>query len=333
MPTYKYPAFAPAAGFAMTIVAGRIASAFAPGHVTGAFRPMSHARDPRGRGSVGAGLVLELGVRATATFHPGGPRRLRVSSELDEPLTISYEVAHRLLGDRRGRLHVTLSHQLPVGQGFGTSAAGAVATALAVAQVLGRPRRRAIEVAHLADLFGGGGLGGVAAILGGGLEVRLRPGIPPFGEITHRTFGGTIWVGVVGGPIPSPQVLGDARVLARIDAAARACLPEDRDLRPSTFFALSERFTDRTRIASPRLRDVLRGLRRRGAWAFQAMFGQSFVARPRSVASAREIAGWLVRSEARAVEIGSSRQGARVLRSPYRARPPPGGTTVPGARA
>ena len=268
---------------------------------------------------MGAGLVLELGVRALATFRPGGPRRLRVVSELDDPLAISHEVARRLLADRRGRLDVTLSHQLPVGQGFGTSAAGAVATALAVAEVLGRPRPHAIEVAHLADLFGGGGLGGVAAILGGGLEVRHRPGIPPFGEITHRPFGGTIWVGIVAGPIPSPHILGDPRVLARIDAAARACLSHDRDLRPSTFFALSERFTDRVRLASPRLEEVIRGLRRRGAWAFQAMFGQSFVARPRSAASAREIAGWLGRSGVRAVEIGAPRHGARLLRSRDRA--------------
>lgn len=276
---------------------------------------MPFARDPRGRGSVGAGLVLELGVHATATFRPGAPRRLRVVSELGVPLSISAEVARRLLGDRKGRLEVVLSHQLPIGQGFGTSAAGAVATAIAVAEVLGRPRRHAIEVAHLADLFGGGGLGGVAAILGGGLEVRRRPGIPPFGEVVHETFPGTVWIGVVGGPIPSPQVLGDPPLLARIDAAARALLPDGRDVRPSTFFAIGERFTDRVQLAAPRLRDVLRGLRRRGARAFQAMFGQSFVARSRSGASAREIGSWLGRAGVRAVEISASPYGARLVPS------------------
>ena len=302
----------------MTIVAERTASAFAPGHVTGAFRPMPHPRDPRARGSVGAGLVLELGVAARATFRPGGPRRLTVTSELDDPLLISHEVARRLLGERPGRLQVTLSHQLPVGQGFGTSAAGAAAVALAVAKVLDRPRPRALEVAHLADLFGGGGLGGVAAILGGGLEVRHRPGIPPFGEIVHRPFGGTIWVGIVGGPIPSSRVLGDPRVLRRIDRAARDLLPEGRGLSPAAFFALSERFTDRVRLTSPRLHDVLRGLRRRGAWAFQAMFGRSFAAVPRSTASARAIADWLGHAGIRAVELRASRRGARVVRAPGR---------------
>lgn len=264
---------------------------------------------------MGAGLVLELGVRATARFRPGGARRLRVTSELRDPLTISHDVACRLLGDRKGYLHVALSHQLPVGQGFGTSAAGALATALAMATVLDLPRRRAVEVAHLADLFGGGGLGGVAAILGGGLEVRHRPGIPPLGQISHRPFPGTVWVGIVGGPMPSSHVLGDPRRLGRIDAAARALLAEHRELTPPELFALGERFTDRVRLASPRLRGVLRGLRRRGAWAFQAMFGESFAALPRSAAASRAVAEWLGRSGVRAVELGASAGGSRVLPS------------------
>ena len=298
----------------MTLVAPRIASAFAPGHVTGLFLPRAHERDPRARGSLGAGIVLELGVRSTATYRPGARRRLRVESELDDPLTISNEVARRLFAGRPGDLFVRLSHQLPVGQGFGTSASGAVATALAVAGVLAIPRRRAIEVAHLADLYGGGGLGGVAAILGGGLEVRRRPGVPPFGIVTHEPLPGTIWVGIVGGPIPSPRILRDARTLARIDSAARASMPSlsgRRRVGVETFFASSERFTDRVRLASPRLRGILRGLRRRGAPAFQAMFGESFVARPGSARSARDIAEWLGREGVRAVEVRSAEGGAR----------------------
>ena len=281
---------------------------------------MPYARDPRARGSVGVGLVLELGVHATATYRPNGPRRLRVTSELDDALPISHEVARRLLRDRRGHLEVVLSHQLPVGQGFGTSAAGAAATALAVAKVLGRPRPHALEVAHLADLFGGGGLGGVAAILGGGLEVRRRPGIPPFGEIAHRPYRDTIWVGIVGGPIPSAQVLRDPRVLRRIERAARELPTEDPDLSPEEFFALSERFTDRVRLSSPRLQDVLRAVRRRGAWAFQAMFGRTLVAAPRSAASVRAISDWLGREGIRAVELGASSQGARLLAGTGRSR-------------
>ena len=310
MPTYNYPVIAVARGPAMRTDSTRTAVAFAPGHVTGLFAPRIDHRDPRGRGSVGAGLVLELGVEATATFRAGRPRRLVVTSEVDRPLPISTEVAHRLLGGRGGELHVHLSHRLPIGQGFGMSAAGALATALAVGDRLGIPRDRSVEVAHLADLFGGGGLGGVSAILGGGLEIRRRPGIPPFGRIAHQRFRSPVWVGVVGGPIPSPGLLRDPRALRRIEAASAALLPGEGRFGSAEFFDRSERFTDRVRMSAGPLRGTLRALRRRGARAFQAMFGQSFVAFAESAASRAAIAEWLGHHGIRAVEMHAAEEGA-----------------------
>jgi pantoate kinase len=291
----------------------RTAHAFAPGHVTGVFAPARSALDPRGRGSVGAGIVLELGVHAYAEFRWGGPSRFRLTSDLGRPLWISEEAGHRLIGDAKGSVTVHLTHELPVGQGFGTSAAGATATALAVARVVGRSRRDAVEVAHLADLFGGGGLGGVAAVLGGGLEVRVRPGIPPWGRIVHRPFRPTLLVGVVGAPIPSPRVLSNPRAVQRIRKAAEG-LDRLRS-RPSAeaFFELSEEFTDRAELAPASVRTAVRALRRRGAWAAQAMFGRSFFALPRTPAARRAVVSWLERKGIRAVELRASRTGARIL--------------------
>jgi pantoate kinase len=297
----------------MAETAERVALAVAPGHVTGVFRPDASARDPRARGSVGAGLVLEVGVRAVARFRPAGRRRLRVTSDLGRPLPISEEAARRLFPPARGTLSVHLSHALPVGQGFGMSAAGATATALAVAAVFRVRRSRAVEVAHLADLFGGGGLGGVAAILGGGLEVRARPGVPPFGSVLHRRFLSPFFVGVVTRPIPSPEVLGRPRVLARIDAARSAWATLGDHPSPEAFFAASERFTDRVGLAPERLGAALRALRRRGAWAAQAMFGGAFFALPRTARARGEVADWLASRAIPAVEIRTGAQGARVL--------------------
>jgi pantoate kinase len=294
----------------------RRARAFAPGHVTGVFRPSSRARDPRGRGSVGAGVVLELGVHAVAEFRPGSEPRFRLTSDLGRPLRISEEAGRRLASGVRGTLTVHLTHDLPVGQGFGTSASGATATALAVARVVGRPRSDAVEVAHLSDLFGGGGLGGVAAILGGGLELRRRPGIPPWGRVVHRPFRRPLLVGVVGNPIPTPRVLSNPHVVDRIQNAAEGL--ERLGSRPSieSFFDLSERFTDQSGLASSSVRAVIRALRRRGAWAAQAMFGRSFFALPKTPAARTTVVDWLERQEIRGVEVRASRTGARLLSDP-----------------
>ena len=290
----------------------RRAVAFAPSHVTGLFSPTKEARDPRGRGSVGAGVVLELGVRATGEFLPGARTRFRLTSDIGRRLEISEDAGRRLLGHRAGHLHVHLTHDLPIGQGFGSSAAGATATALVTARLLGISRDHAVEVAHLCDLFGGGGLGGVAAILGGGWEVRVRPGIPPYGRIVHRPFPDPLLVGVVGGSLPSPSILSSPRLLGRIRKAAEGLEELGTRSTPEEFLSLSERFTDRVGFASSDLRTVLSALRRRGARAAQAMFGRSFFAVAPTPSVRRAILDWLEARGVRAVEIRAARRGAHL---------------------
>jgi pantoate kinase len=300
----------------MTGPGPRSVRAFAPGHVTGIFRPDVTNRDPRGRGSVGAGIVLELGAWAEARFSPGQRSRVRVIADGRGPWPITEDVALRLAPEEPGTLTVHITHALPVGQGFGMSAAGALATALAVGALADRPRTQSVHVAHLADLFGGGGLGGVAAILGGGLEVRTRAGVPPFGRIDHRPFRPALLVGVVGRPIPSPSVLRDPEALRRISRAAEGWEELDRRPTPEQFFRRSERFTDLAGLASPAVTRTVTALRRRGASAAQAMFGQSFFAWPRSAPARAACLTWLRREGIRAVEIHASATGARIVRSP-----------------
>lgn len=296
----------------------RTSRAFAPGHVTGIFRPEAVHRDPRARGSVGAGVVLELGAWAEAEFSAGRRSRVRVVGDGRGPWPISEDAARRLSPEASGSLTVRLAHELPIGQGFGMSAAGALATALAVASISGRPRSEAVRVAHLADLFGGGGLGGVAAILGGGLEVRTKPGVPPFGEVVHRPFAPALLVGVVGRPIPSPSVLRDPGALARIARAAHGWERLGRRPSPEEFFRLSERFTDRAGLESAAVARTVAALRRRGASACQAMFGQSFFAWPRSAEARSACIDWLESEGTRAVEVHASSTGAHLLKTPRR---------------
>jgi pantoate kinase len=286
--------------------------AFAPAHVSGAFSPRLEARDPRARGSIGAGVVLDVGVTATATWSPGR-RSVSVTAEVPGPLPISTTVAEHLLSVRPGHLEVHLQHRLPVGQGFGSSAAGALSTGLAVAAALGLPRSKAVEVAHLADLYGGGGLGGVAAALGGGLEVRVRAGIPPWGRVERRAVDAHLLVATLGAPIPSPRVLRDRRLSARFEAAE--ALLTELGARPSweRFWDVAERFTDRVGLADRALRDALRGLRRRRARAAQAMFGRSLFALPPPGPRGEEVRRWLAGRANGLWELQVASRGARRL--------------------
>lgn len=303
----------------------RTARAFAPGHVTGFFVPELGATDPRARGSRGAGIVLELGVVATAHWAPAVRSGLRIQSDVPGALPISRAAARALRPTAAGRLTVRLRHELPIGQGFGMSAAGALATALAVAQLSGRPRADAIEAAHLADLEGGGGLGGVSAILGGGMEVRRRAGVPPEGRIEHVRTSQPILIAVIGPPIPSPRALSDERFLARVRTSGRSAL----DALPAraklpTMLELSERFTDEVELAPAPLRRTMVALRGSGAWCAQAMFGHALFAMASTAAIHRRL---LVRADQlglRAIVVRPARRGASTLAAsgrPDRTRP------------
>jgi pantoate kinase len=289
--------------------------AFAPAHVTGFFAPRLEALDPRARGSIGGGLVLDVGVRAEAEWRAGPPAPPLLLGRPAPQLAISRDVAERLLARRPGRLTVRLSQDLPTGQGFGSSSAGATATALAVGGALGLSKRTAIEVAHLADLFGRGGLGGVAAILGGGLELRLRAGLPPWGRVARWRFPGPLFVGSVGPPLRSPRILRDPRASERFALGGRLLAEAARDPGPETFWRASESFTEAVGLASPPLQQLLRGLRRRRAHAAQAMFGNSFFAAPIRTGDARALASWLQPRSTILGVVEVARQGARRLGS------------------
>ncbi|HEY6237856.1 MAG TPA: hypothetical protein VIZ68_01545 [Thermoplasmata archaeon] len=290
-----------------------VARAFAPAHVTGFFAPDVSGRDPRARGSVGAGLVLELGVTATVRFRPSSTSRVVVRSADCGALPISLDVARRVASGTAGRVDIELAHDLPIGQGLGTSAAGALATGLAVSAALGRPRRRAIETAHLAELFGGGGLGGVAAILGGGLEVRERPGLPPFGRIRRRPFPSPVILSVVGPPLPSPPLLRDPRFLDRVgDSAGSAVVRLARRTTPARFLRESEQFTDALGLGSRRLHRTIGALRETGTPCAQAMLGETLFAVPTSAKMRRDVLRVLERRHLPAVELRTATAGARV---------------------
>lgn len=293
-------------------IAPRTGRAFAPGHVTGIFSPELGARDPRARGSVGAGLVLQAGVFASAEWHASARSSVQIRSDVTQPLPISLDVARRLLARRPGRLRITLRHELPIGQGFGTSAAGALATALAVAAATGDSRQRAVEVAHLADLFGGGGLGGVASILAGGLEVRETPGVPPWGRVRHYPAAGTVFVAIGGTAIPSPALLGNSRFLKRVEDAARPGLSRLRQ-RPSLpdFLLEAEGFTDALRLGPPSLLRQVHKLRTKDTRVAQAMFGRSLFAMPLSGPARTALISTLTRLGLRAAEVPLARAGAR----------------------
>jgi pantoate kinase len=135
---------------------------------------------------------------------------------------------------------VTTECRLPIGAGFGLSAAALLATLTAVNQSdsLGLTPHDIAALAHEAEVVHRTGLGDVAACQGGGRVVRSGPGID--GAITRSFDLPEPLYAVSFGPISTPTVLGSREQMERVAAAFPPGPPEDaRD-----FFRISRQFAE-----------------------------------------------------------------------------------------
>ncbi|HUL62013.1 MAG TPA: pantoate kinase [Methanocella sp.] len=247
-------------------------TAFAPAHITGFFI-VRDGPGPERTGSCGAGLSLDRG--AVTEVHPSDRPEILLNGKRDEAPTTASVV--RLLTDAPVRVETRLN--IPVGGGLGASAAGAVSTALALNERLGlgKTMDELLTVAHVAEVTNGTGLGDVAGMSCGGVEIRKKPGAPFV--VDRIPVPPTFVYYVCFGPISTKGVLADAREKALINATGRQCLAEL--LKRPTFaelMRLSRRFAVETGLISKRALDAVEAVESRGGMASMAMLGDTVFA-------------------------------------------------------
>lgn len=171
----------------MTAVLGR---GTCGGHVTLLFTVEDLDEDPIRQGSLGAGLCLADGAEAVARGELGDySLRVRFIDGIGD--TRMFQQVLDLLKDEIAEFgemgwEIAIRNHLPSSQGFGMSAAGAVAAAAAFQRALGLPHeeslRRSFAIAHRVERANSTGLGDVTALAAGGVERRLSPGAPYSGS-------------------------------------------------------------------------------------------------------------------------------------------------------
>jgi pantoate kinase len=186
---------------------GRASRAFAPAHVTGLFAVHDKDPDPLKKGSRGAGWSLDQG--ATATVARGDRLAVRVGGQAEAAPVTRLALERLAPGEP---LDVDVRLDLPVGQGFGMSAAGTLAACLAAADLLGLEPEHALEAAHTAEVLSGTGLGDAVGSWFGSGEVRMKPGCPPHGwALRIEPPDGTRFLFLVlGRGISTPSIVRDA---------------------------------------------------------------------------------------------------------------------------
>jgi pantoate kinase len=169
--------------------------------------------------------------------------------------------------------------QLPVSQGFGMSAAGALSAALALAKALRLPKSDAILAAHKAEVQQRTGLGDVVAQVQGGVEVRREPGLPPWGYVQRVMGEGELILCVLSGPLETRAVLGDAEARKRIQKAGKAAMLAF-TAQPTlpNLFRVGKQFSIDAGLASIDVLKAIRAVELAGGVASQSMLGHSVFA-------------------------------------------------------
>ncbi|MBE6498965.1 MAG: GHMP kinase [Methanobrevibacter thaueri] len=148
-----------------------------PGHITGFFTIENHHISLK-NGSRGAGFLLTKGVKTTIS------KSNKQQIEINKGDTSIINEVLKIM-DVENNFKIIQDIQLPIGSGFGTSAASAFSLTLAINEFLklGYSKETCGQIAHMAEINLGGGLGDVIAQTGHGLVLRTQPGAPGIGEI------------------------------------------------------------------------------------------------------------------------------------------------------
>ena len=175
-------------------------SVFVPSHITGFFSIFDN-ENPLLKGSLGAGVLLDKGViteidkiEESDSNAPSKDLSIIINGKNDEyneviiRKTIDFmdnDFNKEEIQFNLDNIVINQTIQVPIGCGFGTSAASAIGTSICINEYfnLGLSIEECGQYAHLAEVSLGTGLGDVIAELSKGIVLRTNVGAPGYGEV------------------------------------------------------------------------------------------------------------------------------------------------------
>ncbi|MGO9387882.1 MAG: pantoate kinase [Methanobacterium sp.] len=264
-------------------------SIFVPGHITGFFQIIDHP-NPLYKGSRGAGVVLNKGILTKLKIEDGAEDvQVKINGKSNpKNASITYKTIDLIknrfkLEDKK--INITHEFQVPISTGFGTSAACALGTSLAITKTLNLPLtfNKAASIAHLAEIEMKSGLGDVMAEITGGIVLRLKEGSPGIGmadKIIEKNSDDEVYIiSKTLGEIETSKIIEDPYYKKRINQTGRKLLDEiikTPDLK--TFIKLSRKFAIETSLMNSELQDLVEILAEETMGASMAMLGNTVFA-------------------------------------------------------
>lgn len=257
----------------------RSAVAFSPAGISSFFEICDVAsngspiKDPVKIGARGGGFGIKKGVRTHVTVSEAAMNSVEIfiNGRLTPEAETTLEVVNMLLKKAGRNYHVIVKHDIdvPVSAGFGSSAAGALSTALALSKALDLhlTYNQIGQIAHVAEVKCNTGLGTVGPLMIGGCVITLEPGAPGVAVLDRIpiTEDYVIVAGVVGA-IPTKAVLASPERRLAVNMWGRKTLErilEDPSL--ENFMKCCRTFAEKTGFITERVRALMKAADDAGA--------------------------------------------------------------------
>lgn len=257
-------------------------------HITGLFIIHNESNNILYQGSRGAGFSISRGVTTTVEFSEDKNNHFffndkETSSEQakvsNRVLSLILEKVSRKFSSKNDAFVIKHDFEIPVGAGFGASAAGALSLAFALNDLLdlNLSQKELYSVAHSAEVLEGGGLGDVIGLYQGGWEYRTKPGSPFIGQtesmIEDRHYNIAT---IVFGEMPTNSIIKNQTWKQRINAVGTKYFNKFLEEPTITNFVYqAQQFSIETELITPEIRafyDRFKG----GSFLFsQIMLGNS----------------------------------------------------------
>ena len=240
--------------------------------------------DPERVGARGGGFALNKGVSTEVIVAEAEEKRVQVfiNGEFCPEAETTKSVVEMLTAKVSENYAVTVKHrvEVPIGAGFGSSAAGALGAALALSKVLALnlTYNQLGRVAHVAEVRCRTGLGTVGPLLFGGCGLTIEPGAPGYAHLdripvspNHRIIAGTFR------PYPTKEMLASQEKREIINEWGRKTLQKIL-AEPSleNFMGACKQFAVGTGFATERVQKLIELAEKAGAiGATQNMLGEA----------------------------------------------------------
>ncbi len=266
-------------------------SAFCPAGISCFFQAHTKSQPPinvteaNHMGARGGGFILEKGVSTRVRVAPSENNSIKVTinGKLAPDAKVTRTICTLLLKQVDSSYSVMVDHEIevPIGAGYGTSAAGTLSTGLALSRAIGLKMtlNQIAQFAHFAEIFCATGLGTVSGVTRGGIILILEPGAPGFDKVDWFPLDSSLRIITASfAPIPKDDILFSKKRLVTVNREAAKVMKRILDFPDlSHFLNLCYQFAKKAGFLTPRVKTMIDMALSEGALgASQNMIGEAF---------------------------------------------------------